>query len=216
MTRLIRRGLLLGATATLGGCISPLLGGPAPRIFELTPKSTFDPALPKVDASIVVDAATASSGLNTARIAIRPQPTSLDYYANVVWVDVIPVMVQTLMVETLENSERIEVFARSDLAARAGYGLVLHVREFQAEIQQQSATPVAHVRLQARLLRLPQRISIGSTFADQRVPAVSAAIEDVVAAHDDALGTCLKHVAVWTITEVAADEKTAVRQARRN
>ncbi|WP_027135248.1 ABC-type transport auxiliary lipoprotein family protein [Geminicoccus roseus] len=205
--RLGRRSLFgaLGS-AGLAGCTGlDILNAPPPRIFELTPKSSFPPDLPTTRVSIVVDIPTASSGLNTSRIAVRPLPTSIDYYADVIWVDVVPVMVRTLMVETLENSGKIDVYSRSDLASRADFALICHIREFQAEIQQQSETPLAHIRLQFRLLRMPQRVSIGSSYADFRVPAASNAIEDVVAAHDDALGACLKQMAVWVIETAAAN-----------
>jgi cholesterol transport system auxiliary component len=204
--RCARRGLFgaLGG-AGLAGCAGlDILNATPPRIFELTPKSSFPPDLPETNASVVVDTPTASSGLNTSRIAVRPLPTSIDYYAGVIWVDVVPVMVRTLMIETLENSGKIDVFSRSDLASRADFALICHIREFQAEMQQQSAAPLAHIRLQFRLLRMPQRISIDASFADFRVPAASTAIEDVVAAHDDALGACLKQMAIWVVETAAA------------
>ena len=203
-----RRGILgaFGA-ASLSGCTGlDILTAPPPRIFELTPKSSFPADLPQTGASIVVDVPTSSSGLNSSRIAVRPVPPSIDYYADVIWVDVVPVMIRTLIIETLENTGRIDVFSRTDLASRADYALICHIREFQAEMQQQAQTPLAHVRLQFRLLRMPQRISIGSSFADFRVPSASNAIEDVVAAHDEALGACLKQMAVWVIETIVADQ----------
>jgi cholesterol transport system auxiliary component len=205
--RCARRGLFstLGG-AGLAGCAGlDILNSTPPRIFELTPKSSFPPDLPETNASVVVDTPSASSGLNTSRSAVRPWPTAIDYYAGVIWVDVVPVMVRTLIIETLENSGKIDVYSRSDLASRADFSLICHIREFQAEMQQQSAAPLAHIRLQFRLLRMPQRISIDASFADVRVPAASNAIEDVVAAHDDALGSCLKQMAIWVVETAAAN-----------
>lgn len=205
--RLGRRGLFGAAGgAALSGCVGlDILNAPAPRIFELTPKSSFPPDLPDSGVSVVVDTPTASSGLNTARIAVRPMPTAIDYYADVTWVDVVPVMVRTLIVETLENTGKIDVYSRTDLASRADFALITHIREFQAEIQQQAQTPLAHVRLQFRLLRMPQRISVDASHVDVRVPAASNAIEDVVAAHDDALGSGLKRMAIWIVETVYAN-----------
>ena len=212
--RLGRRGLLTAAgTTVLAGCANlDFLNPSAPRIFELTPKSSFPPDLPDTHASLVVDTPTAAGGLNTARIAVRPLPTSIDYYADVTWVDVIPIMIRTLVVETLENTGKVDVFNRSDFGSRADFALIVHVREFQAEVQQQSPFPLAHVRLQFRLLRLPQRISIDSSYVDFRVPSASNAIEDVVAAHDDALGMGLKEMSIWVVRTVAANSGPARRR----
>ena len=210
--------LLIGgmSMSSLTGCSAlSALNTPAPRIFELTPKSTFPADLPQTNSSLVVDTPTASSGLNTARIAVHPLPTSIDYYADVVWVDVIPIMVQTLIVETLQNTQKVDVFNRSDLAARADFALICHIREFQAELQQQAPTPIAHVRLQFRLLRLPQRLSVASTFVDFHVPSASGAIEDIVAAHDDALGEGLKQMAIWVVTAIDANRPSRRDVSRR-
>ena len=96
--RLSRRRLLAAAPTLAGlAACSPadfIASRPPPKLFELTPKSTFPPDLPQARSTVRVEAVTATAGLNTTRIALRPSPTELDYYAGVLWIDVVPVMVQ--------------------------------------------------------------------------------------------------------------------------
>ena len=64
-----------------------------------------------------VEVPTATAGLNSARIALRPTPTTLEYYAGASWIDV-PVMVQNLS-ESLDNTGKVDVLGREVVGVRA-------------------------------------------------------------------------------------------------
>ena len=99
--------LFLGLTAGQGltGCAAlNIATRQPPRLFALSPKTTFEEGLPRSDAVVMVEAPSATAGLNTARIALKPEPTLLEYYAAALWIDVVPVMVQNLVVESLDAS----------------------------------------------------------------------------------------------------------------
>jgi cholesterol transport system auxiliary component len=197
-----RRRLLTGIApmAGLAACSPAALiaNRPAPKLFELTPKSTFPPDLPQARSTVRVEPVTATAGLNTTRIALRPNATELDYYAGALWIDVVPAMVQNLMVESLENSDRVDALGATAAGVPADYALLVHVREFQAEYGAPGEPPSAHVRLQARLVTLPRRESVDAAGADAVVPAASGAIDAVVDAFDEALGDVMRNLVGWT------------------
>jgi cholesterol transport system auxiliary component len=205
------RLLTLVACLGLGACAAALeLARPdPPRLYALTPKSTFADDLPEVDARIDVEVPTATAGLNTARIALSPTPTTLEYYADARWIDVVPVMVQNLLLESLDNAARLDVLGREVVGVRADYALLTHIREFQAEYNGE-APPQIQVRLQARLVRLPRRTSIAATSEGFVVPAEDRSLQAIVAAYDEALGKALRRVVEWTVREIAEAEATAV------
>jgi len=197
-------GLLL--CLGLGGCAAlQLATREPPRIFALTPKSTFSEDLPEVDARLSVEVPTAAAGLNVARIALRPTRTTLEFYAGAIWIDALPVMVQNLLIESLDNTDRIDVLGREVVGVRADYALLTHIREFQAEYFG-GDTPEVRVRLQVRLVRLPRRISLAATSEEAIVPAEGTSLEDIVVAFDAAFGTAVKRVVEWTIRQSAAAE----------
>ena len=204
----IARLLALAACLAVGACAAALeLARPdPPRLYDLTPKSTFDD-LPEVDARISVEVPTATAGLNTARIALRPTSTTLEYYAGARWVDVVPVMVQNLLLESLDNAASLDVLGREVVGVRADYALLAHIREFQAEYGQ-PGPPRVRVRLQARLVRLPRRTSIAATSEGFTVTAADSSLEAIVAAFDEGLGKALRRVVEWTVREVAEAEAT--------
>jgi cholesterol transport system auxiliary component len=198
------RALVVAACVALGGCASALglAGGAPPRLYELTPKSTFAEALPAVDARLAVEVPTATAGLNNARIALRPTPTTLEYYARASWIDVVPIMLQNLLLESLDNTGALDVLDRGVVGVRADYALLTHVREFQAEYDDQRA-PAVRVRLQARLVRMPRRTSLASTSEEFVVRAADPSLPAIVNAFDEALGKALKRIVEWTLIQVA-------------
>jgi cholesterol transport system auxiliary component len=174
-----------------------------PRLYELTPKSTFTDGLPTVNSRLSVEVPTATAGLNSSRIALRPTPTTLEYYAGASWIDVVPVMVQNLLLESFDNTGKIDVLGREVVGVRADLGLLVHVREFQAEYEG-SGPPEVRVRLQARLIRLPRRTSLASTSEEIVVRAANTSLPAIVSAFDEAFGKALKRIVEWTLREAVA------------
>ena len=73
-------------------------GGEPPRLYVLTPKSTFPKDLPNVEWQILVEPPIAAAGLSTARIPLQDSPIELRYFTRANWTDFAPKMVQTLLV----------------------------------------------------------------------------------------------------------------------
>lgn len=170
---------------------------PATRLYVLTPKSTYDAALPKVDWQLSIDTPIAESGLNTSRVAVMRRPLTMEYFERANWIDTAPRMVHRLLIESFENSKRIVGVGRQSIALRADYSLITELREFQAESYEGKQT--VHVRINAKLVRLPERIIISTISADQRAPFEGTGMEDIVHAFDYALGKSLKQVVNWAL-----------------
>jgi cholesterol transport system auxiliary component len=192
------------ACLLLAGCAAALelASRQPPDLYALTPKSTFEEGLPEVAGRLSIEVPSATAGLNTARIALKPTPTTVQYYAAASWIDVLPVMVQNLLLESFDNAGTIDVLGR-DVRVRADYALLTHIREFQAEYASPGAPPVVHVRLQARLIRLPRRASVAATSAEAFVPAEATSVAAIVRAFDEAFGKASKRIVEWTIQEIA-------------
>jgi len=110
--------------------------------------------------------------------------------------------VQTLLVESFENTERIISVARQGTDLRADYVLKTELREFQAEYLSGSAAPIIRVRLNGKLIKLPRRVIIASTTIEKRVPAESAEIGAIIVAFDDALGKVMRPLVEWTLLTI--------------
>jgi cholesterol transport system auxiliary component len=197
--------VLLVAAFALAGCtLEGMLssGAPAPSLYVLTPKSTFSGDLPNVDAQLVVEVPIASEGLNTHRIALRDSPLTLDFFANARWTERAPQMVQTLLVESFENTGKIVSVARQGVDLRADYALKTELREFQAEYSSRAEAPQVWVKLNAKLVRMPARVIVASRTFEARYAAAGTRMDDVILAFDDTLNKVLKKTVVWTMSQL--------------
>lgn len=170
-----------------------------PTLYRLSPKSTFRDDLPEVDWQLVLEAPVADAGLNTTRIALQRTPMRLEYYARSSWTDRAPAMLQTLMIESFENSNKIISVGREAAKLRADFMLQSEVREFQSEYFDGSV-PGVHVRINVKLIRVPDRAIVASQSFESKIPASADQLDDVIDAFDEALGKVLRRVVEWTIT----------------
>lgn len=215
-----RRGALrllatLPAAGLLAACegIVPLPGqGPEPELFRLTPKSTFDEGLPVVSWQLLIDEPVTHGALNTTRLPIMLDHTRLQYYSEARWTDRIPIMVQTLMLESFQNSGKIVAVGRSAVALRGDFQLKSDIREFQIEYFE-SELPVAHVGINANLVRLPERQIIGFRHFDSTETATADNADALVVAFDAALGSVLRKLVAWAL--ITGEEDQQDRQESR-
>ena len=193
----LKQASALSGLAALTACSIPGQGAP-PRKFRLTPKSTFDAEVPTVDWSLAVLTPEADRSVDTARIPLVSSGLETQYYANVEWSQRAPLMVQTLIVESFRNSGGIAVVGTDRMDVRPNYRLNTTLREFQAE-GDPGSPPEVHVRIEAKLVKMPQREVVGTFTFDSTEPAGSESIEDIVAAYDEALGSVLKRLVPWAL-----------------
>ncbi|MDH3662278.1 MAG: ABC-type transport auxiliary lipoprotein family protein [Alphaproteobacteria bacterium] len=196
--RLLNFAAALPALLAIPGC--QLVGsGPPPREFRLTPKSSFSDQLQKVDWSLGVSLPRADRSIDTDRIVRLTGGIELEPYANVAWANRPTPMIQTLILQSFQNSGAIDLVVddRSDI--RPDMVLRTALREFQAE-HVDAGPPEIRVALDARLLEMPKRKVLDSEIFDRTVVAVGNNIEAIIAAFDQALGKALKALVEWTLT----------------
>ena len=199
-----RRGVLCLAAAgplaaLAAACDLSVPGqGPPPNLYRLTPKSSFPEDLPEVDWQLILEPPIADASLNTTRVALQRDPTRLEYYARSSWTDLAPQMVQTLMVESFENSGRIVSIGREAIGLRADFVLKSELREFQAEYFE-GGSPQVRVAINVKLVQMPKRTIVGSTNLEHLSQAEADLMPDIIAAFDEALGKVLRRLVEWTI-----------------
>ena len=198
---LARALIIVVAAGLLAGCDGFLPGsGPPPVLYTLTPKSTFNLQIQSVPYQLVVEEPLAAGGLNISRIALREGPRRLDYFAGVQWTERAPRMVQTLLVESFENSGRIVAVGRQAIGLRSDYNLKSELREFQAEYDPAGGPPRVRVRLNMKLIKQPRRNIIGNQSFEAVIPAADTSMSAIINAFDDALGKVLKQSVQWTFS----------------
>lgn len=176
--------------------------GAAPRLFVLSPKSSFEPDLPEADWQLLIDTPITAAGLSSQRIALNRNKLEMEYFANAGWTDSLPNLVQRLIIESFENSGKIISVGRQAIGLRANFIVNTDLREFQAEYNpgDPTAPPAAHIKINAKLIKMPERRIVASQTFEHAVQADSGKMEDIIKAFDLSLGKALKRIVGWTLT----------------
>ena len=193
-----REFMLLGAGAMLGGCgVIPKVNNPVP-LYTLSAVTQFDRSLPKVDWQLVVGTPVASADLDTTRIALTRSPGVVEYFAKGAWADNAPILLQDKLIESFEASGAIVAVGRDAVGLRPDYVLQSELRDFQAEFSGEA--PTAHLRLTAKLVRMPDRRIVANITIEQKEAAAGNSLPEIVDAFDRAAGEAFQEAVVRVLT----------------
>jgi cholesterol transport system auxiliary component len=193
----------LSLLTLLAGCGGLLSEAPKRQIYRTNPSFAFAVPLPHVTAQLVVALPTAPAGLNTERIALSRAPVSLDYFADSQWTDRAPFIVQTALVEGFEKSGAIPTVGPESLGVRADFVLDVAIGDFQAMYDSPDGPPRIVVKLNAKLIGMPERMIVGQMSVSREAKAAANALPEIVPAFDQALGGAVEEIVTWTVTNRA-------------
>lgn len=180
------------------GCSTSLLspaGDPA-KLFRLSAAPTVSVSAPAVSWQLMIDEPDATQELNTARIAVDPVPTRVDYYAGVAWTDRAPVMLQNLMLESFDRSGKISAVQRQAGNIHADFLLISDLRRFEADA---TGTPTVRVEIAARLVRTRDRSIVATRSFRAEAPAGDD-FNTTINGFDQAVQSVLPQLVEWTLT----------------
>lgn len=203
MKILLRLAALCALGATLGGCaLANVASSPAPQFFTLTSAPVAGEAGAAPSASILVDDFSASAAINTARIAYQPNPNELQYFADARWVDLAPLMVRKLTIETLQNSNRFASVAARGAEISGDYVLKGDMRQFAAEGHDGKIE--VRVDFFMRVVSNLHRNVIAAKDFTAVEPVSGSGIAAIVSAYDKALARNLAAITDWTAAATLA------------
>ena len=205
--RTSRRWLASILALALTGCASLLGLGPAPHLYRVTPKSTYPANLPHPAGQLLVDVPLAPAGLDTARIALSRSAVSIDYFADSEWIDRVPLMVQTALLDSFENSKAITAIDRESVGLRADLILQTEIRHFEALYDSPDGAPNVWVAINARLVDPSGREVVAHAAFERRKQAEGGDVAQIVLAFEEALGGVMEDIVLWTVRNPSLTSK---------
>jgi len=206
-SRVLRAALFALAATGVTGCagLATLSNVTEPTdLYDLTPKSTHDELLPKIAAQLVIEEPTAASSVNTDRIAIKPNPFQVQYFPKARWVDRAPLLVQTMLVESFENTGKVGAVGRRAIGLSSDFTLVSELREFQAMVGDDANGSISvNVQLNMKIIPEPFGLIVASKSFEYSQPAASSDMLAVVTAFDTALGKTMGRSVDWAVRKIA-------------
>ena len=186
-----RMRLLAAAIAVAiagAACSSSLLDTDLPpsTSYVLAPAPMAATTVAKTQADLSIGRPDLRPGLDSQRIAVL-KGRELDYYRTARWGDSTTEVVQSMLVDPLEDQQLCRSVTAEQARVAGDYVLDVEVRDFQAEYASNDAAPVVHVSMVGRLIRIVDRrlvATLGSAAKDQaadnRMAAVAASFEVAV------------------------------------
>jgi cholesterol transport system auxiliary component len=168
------------------------------QIYRLSPQMEDPDGRPIPSSKLTVDLPTASQSLDTNRIALTQGRTRFDYYADSVWTDRLPLLLQSLMVEAFEADGRIAEVGRDAYGLTRGYLLRTDIRQFEAQYKGPTTSPPEIVVvLELQLSADSQGRSVGKRLISARAHPSQDKVDAIVIAFDTATGYALTQSVAW-------------------
>lgn len=150
---------------------------------------------------LVVEIPAASGAIDTDRILIRPQPTQVQYLPDARWIEPVPLMIQSALVEGIERSGGFRFVGRKPLGASGDVAVVGNLVDFHAALVPGTDGATVDVRLAIRLVREEDVSVIASrTFAATEA-APDTSTPAIVGAYDRAAARVVGDAVAWVLAE---------------
>jgi cholesterol transport system auxiliary component len=180
--------LLFAGAAVLAGCG----GGATPTTFDLSAPSGFGRVGGSRAALIVVEPTTVQT-LDSDRIIVKDSAGALSFLGGGQWADRVPRLVQTRLIQTFENGNRLGAVARPGERIVPDLQLNTDIRSFNID----AASGAAVVEITAKLVGDRTGKVQRARLFTARVPA--SAVDGAAAAQalDRALSQVLIEIVRW-------------------
>ena len=202
--RFLRTALVLVAAIALAGCVS--IGDRAVlKVYAPQIGLAVDAGWPVSTRTLAIAEPSASSALDSTRIAVRPTPSTLQVYAGAIWSDTAPALVQSALVDALGGSERFRAVVRPSDGVGADLLLRLDLRHFEAVYAEGARRPTVLVELQATLVDQRRgQVAASRSFRVEEA-AEDKALPAVVTAFERAMERVAVELTPWVLEGAAAD-----------
>jgi cholesterol transport system auxiliary component len=194
--------LALATISALSGCsaLSALSGSATPLdAYDLAAPADPITARAATSRQFVVEVPTTPGALNTDRILIRPRPLQAAYLPDGKWADEVPVMMQTLLVRSFEDTNAFRYVGRRPLGASGDYALVTDLTDFQAEAAADGKTATIRLRLTARMVREDDAAILSTRSFISNAEVASTDTLAIVEGFNTANQSLLSDVTTWAL-----------------
>lgn len=205
-----RRAAILGLGAiALTGCTSSLLetGLPPSTNYVIAPAPMAATTVAPTQADLSIGRPDLRPGLDTPRIAVL-KGRQLDYYRAARWGDNATAVVQSFIVDSLQDQQLFRSVTAEHARVAGDYVLDVEVRDFQAEYANESDAPAVHVGMVGRLIRIVDRKLVATMDAEARDQARDNRMSAVAASFEIAAQKVAVELAQKTAVAIVGDEES--------
>ncbi|WP_135501376.1 ABC-type transport auxiliary lipoprotein family protein [Roseovarius aestuariivivens] len=200
---LLRALLVATHVFSLGGCSALTALGSASTpldVYELRapgPSGARPGRVIPVD--VTIELPTSGGALQTDRIMIKPGPLQAEYLPQARWGDETPVMLQTLLLRSIEATQAVRYIGRRPLGARADYAIITELTDFQAELTESRDTAEVRISFISRMVREDDARIVATRTFSSNFTAQSLETKAIIEAFDRASTGLLSEFSSWVL-----------------
>ncbi|MTI45292.1 cholesterol transport system auxiliary component [Roseibium hamelinense] len=196
--KLSRRQLLAGfaGTGLLAGCAS---NNTPSVLYGLTAADLETEPGRNRGAQVLVPRPRALKALDTDNIAVVDSGPVYSYFPKAAWADTLPSVIQTKMVQTLENTGRLRGVGFPGDGLLIDYQLQIEVRAFELRLDGANR---GVVELAARLVNDRNGRAVASRVFRAETPSGGTSVDQAVAAMNRSADQVFADMAAWVLGRV--------------
>lgn len=182
-------GIMAGLEKMMGG------GAPAPKVtYDLRAPRQLDLPNKTISGQFAIPEPTAVTMLQTQRFLFSPA-TEVEGFANSMWADSIPRLLQARLIESFENHDIAHAPLRSADVGQVDFQLVIDVRRFRIATE---SGPAVEIGLSVRIVDKDGKMTAARLFdEEEKLKALDPPA--AVAAFEAAFARLAKNVIAWTL-----------------
>ncbi|MFT6510270.1 MAG: cholesterol transport system auxiliary component [Parvibaculaceae bacterium] len=198
---------LLGMSLLSGCALVDIGAGEPARMFVITPVTVDRVNVPHARTAVTIKEPYAAAEVNTPKILYRPSAHEVVYIGNVRWSDTAPVIFQTALIDTFEQSGKFDAVARTGSGLRARYDVQSELREFG--FTQQDGKMIAGVDLRVSLVDMHKGRLIAATRFAAEAPSAGKTQDDLILALDGVSDDVMSQLTIWAAQTLSAHTQSA-------
>jgi ABC-type uncharacterized transport system auxiliary subunit len=169
------------------------------NILTLTPLPA-EGYVTKKHGALLLDYPTAVPELDTPRVSVIRADDRQDYFASTKWSDFLPVVTQSVLLESLRNQGYFAYAEPESSDITRSFLLRTRINQFTAIYAKADMPPVIHLSLSFELKRTGGRGGVTAFTITRSVPATRNTTSSVAAAFTQALQAVAREL-LWEINE---------------
>ncbi len=200
---MVRTLLLALALPFLSGCaaLGALSGANAPvDAYQIRTSEDLGAARNRQSIDVIVELPSASAAFDTESILIRPQATQVQYLPDGRWIETVPEMVQTALVDGLDRTGAFRFVGRRPLGSSGDFALVSNITAFNAEVQDDGTSARIDIRITARLVREADLAIVASDVFAATAVVPDTSTQSLIAGFNEAGSAALDRMVRWVLS----------------
>ena len=146
--------------------------------------------------SLVVARPTSDDAVDSERIVVRTDRSTLAYLSDARWSDRLPDLLQERLIGAFQNARLLKYVGHA--GDPSDYSLELNIRKFEIDVQDSKAS----VELAARLISRKTNKPLSAKMFSATAPAPTTANGAAASALDAALAQVMRQIVDWTARQV--------------